>query len=147
MADLGSIGGGWLSSHFIKKGWSINKARKTTMLICAVSVIPIVFAAEASSVWVAVALLSLATAAHQGWSANLFTTVSDIFPRKAVGSVVGLGGMFGAFGGMLIATAAGFILEFTGSYLILFVIAGSLYLIALFIINILVPEIKEIELS
>ncbi|MCB9208659.1 MAG: MFS transporter [Ignavibacteriales bacterium] len=147
MADLGSIGGGWLSSHFIKKGWSINKARKTTMLICAVSVIPIVFASEASSVWVAVALLSLATAAHQGWSANLFTTVSDIFPRKAVGSVVGLGGMFGAFGGMLIATAAGFILEFTGSYLILFVIAGSLYLIALLIINILVPEIKEIELS
>ena len=117
------------------------------MLICAISVIPIMFASGASNVWVAVALLSLATAAHQGWSANLFTTVSDMFPRKAVGSVVGLGGMFGAIGGMIIATAAGFILEFTGSYLILFIIAGSLYLIALFIINILVPEIKEIEMS
>ena len=117
------------------------------MLICALLVTPIVFAAEASSVWVAVALLSLATAAHQGWSANLFTTVSDIFPRKAVGSVVGLGGMFGAIGGMLVATATGFILEFTGSYFVMFIIAGSLYLIALFIINILVPNIKEIELS
>ncbi|MBU0472980.1 MAG: MFS transporter [Bacteroidetes bacterium] len=147
MADVGSIGGGWLSSFFIKKGWTINKARKTTMLISAITVIPIVFASEASSVWIAVALLSLATAAHQSWSANLFTTVSDMFPRKAVGSVVGLGGMFGAIGGMLIATAAGFILEFTGSYLILFIIAGSLYLIALFIINLLVPEIKEIEMK
>jgi ACS family hexuronate transporter-like MFS transporter len=147
MADVGSIGGGWLSSSFIKRGWSINKGRKTAMLICALIVVPIVFASEASSVWIAVALLSLATAAHQGWSANLFTTVSDMFPRKAVASVVGLGGTFGAIGGMLIATAAGFILEFTGSYLILFIIAGSLYLIALFIINLLVPEIKEIEMG
>lgn len=147
MADVGSIGGGWLSSYFIKKGWSINKSRKTTMLISGIIVIPIMFASQASNMWVAVALLSLATAAHQGWSANLFTLVSDMFPRKAVGSVVGLGGMFGAIGGMLIATAAGFILEITGSYFILFVIAGSLYLIALFIINLLVPEIKEIEMT
>jgi ACS family hexuronate transporter-like MFS transporter len=147
MADVGSVGGGWLSSFFIKRGWSINKGRKVTMLICAVSVIPIMFASQVSNIWIAVALLSLATAAHQGWSANLFTTVSDIFPRKAVASVVGLGGTFGAIGGMLIATAAGFILEFTGSYLILFVIAGSLYLIALFVINLLVPDIKEIEMQ
>jgi MFS transporter, ACS family, aldohexuronate transporter len=147
MADVGSIGGGWLSSYFIKKGWSINKSRKTTMLISGIIVIPIMFTSQASNMWVAVALLSLATAAHQGWSANLFTLVSDMFPRKAVGSVVGLGGMFGAIGGMLIATAAGFILEITGSYFILFVIAGSLYLIALFIINLLVPEIKEIEMT
>jgi ACS family hexuronate transporter-like MFS transporter len=146
MADVGSIGGGWLSSFFIKRGWSINRSRKTAMLICAVSVIPIMFASGASSVWIAVALLSLATAAHQGWSANLFTTVSDIFPRKAVASVVGLGGMAGAIGGMLIATAAGFILQFTGSYLILFIIAGSLYMLALFIINLLVPEIAEVQI-
>ncbi len=147
MADVGSIGGGWFSSFLLKHGWSLNKSRKTAMLVSAVIVIPIVFASGASSVWVAVALLSLATAAHQGWSANLFTIVSDMFPRKAVGSVVGFGGMFGAIGGMLIATAAGFILEFTGSYLILFIIAGSLYLIALFIINLLVPDIKEIEMN
>ena len=147
MADVGSIGGGWLSSSFIKRGWSVNKGRKTAMLICALIVVPIVFASGASDVWIAVGLLSLATAAHQGWSANLFTTVSDMFPRKAIASVIGLGGTFGAIGGMLIATAAGFILEYTGSYFILFIIAGSLYLIALFIINLIVPEIKEIEIS
>ncbi|MBN2424877.1 MAG: MFS transporter [Calditrichaceae bacterium] len=147
MADVGSIGGGWLSSFLIKKGWSINKGRKVTMLICAIMVLPIVFASQASNVWIAVAFLSLATAAHQGWSANLFTTVSDIFPRKAVGSVVGLGGTFGSIGGMIIATATGFILEFTGSYLFIFIIAGSLYLLALLVINLLVPEIKEIDLN
>lgn len=147
MADVGSIGGGWLSSFFIKHGWSINKARKITMLICALSVVPIMFASQVSHLWIAVALLSLATAAHQGWSANLFTTVSDIFPRKAVASVVGLGGTFGAIGGMFIATATGFILEFTGSYLPIFIIAGSLYLIALLVINLLVPQIKEAEMS
>lgn len=147
MADVGSIGGGWLSSFFIKRGWSINKGRKAAMLICALCVVPIVFASQVSNVWAAVALLSLATAAHQGWSANLFTTVSDMFPRKVVGSVIGIGGMAGAIGGMLIATAAGFILQFTGSYLILFIIAGSAYLIALFIINLIVPKLKEIDIA
>jgi len=147
MADVGSIGGGWLSSFFIKRGWSINKGRKTAMLICALCVTPIVFASQASSVWVAVAFLSLATAAHQGWSANLFTTVSDMFPRKAVASVVGLGGMAGAVSGMFISNITGFVLEFTGSYLIPFIIAGSVYLLALFIINLLVPNLKEIEMA
>ena len=147
MADVGSIMGGWLSSFFIKRGWTINRSRKTTMLICALCAVPIMLASKSSSVWGAVALLSLATAAHQGWSANLFTTVSDIFPRKAVASVVGLGGTFGAIGGMLIASTAGFILEFTGSYFLLFIISGSLYLLALLVINILVPEIKEIDIS
>ncbi len=147
MADVGSIGGGWLSSFFIKRGWSVNKGRKTTMLICALLVTPIIFASSAGNVWIAVALLSLATAAHQGWSANLFTTVSDVFPRKVVGSVVGLGGMFGAIGGMLVATATGFILELTKSYFIPFIVAGGLYLTALFIINILIPNIKEIEIK
>lgn len=147
MADVGSIGGGWLSSFFIKHGWSINRGRKTAMLICAICVTPIVFASQASSVWIAVAFLSLATAAHQGWSANLFTTVSDMFPRKAVASVVGLGGTAGAISGMFIANITGFVLEFTGSYIIPFIIAGSVYLLALFIINLLVPELKEIEMA
>ena len=147
MADVGSVGGGWLSSFLIKRGWSINRSRKTAMLVCAISVLPIVLVSQTSNLWVAVALLSLATAAHQGWSANLFTTVSDIFPRKAVGSVVGLGGMAGAIGGMLVATAAGFILEFTGSYVILFVMAGVAYLIALALYQFLVPEVKEVEMK
>jgi MFS transporter, ACS family, hexuronate transporter len=147
MADVGSISGGWLSSFFLKQGWSINRSRKTAMFICAVSAVPIIFASKVTNVWAVVSLLSIATAAHQGWSANLFTTVSDMFPRKAVASVIGMGGTFGAIGGMLIAKAAGFILEFTGSYFILFTIAGSLYLIAFLVINILIPEIKEVEIS
>jgi ACS family hexuronate transporter-like MFS transporter len=146
-ADVGSIGGGWLSSSLIKRGWTINAARKTAMLICALCVVPIVFAAETANVWVAVALLSLATAAHQGWSANLFTTTSDMFPRRAIGSVVGVGGMAGAIGGMFIAKAAGYILQWTGSYLYLFIIAGSSYLIALLIIQLLAPRLDEADVE
>ncbi len=92
--------------------------------------------------WVAVGLLSLATAAHQGWSANLFTLTSDMFPKRAVGSAVGIGGTLGAIGGMMVATAAGFILEVTGSYWSLFIMAGSLYLVALAIIHLLVPRLE-----
>ncbi|TAK52852.1 MAG: MFS transporter [Bacteroidetes bacterium] len=146
LADVGSVGGGWLSSAFIKRGWSVNKGRKTAMLICAIAVVPIVFASQAASVWTAVALIGLATAAHQGWSANLFTTTSDMFPRRAIGSVVGFGGMAGSIGGMLIATAAGFILELTGSYVLLFIIAGSAYLIALAILQFMVPKLSEVKL-
>lgn len=147
MADVGSIGGGWLSSAFIKRGWSINKGRKTAMLICALLVIPIVLVSQTDELWLTVALLSLATAAHQGWSANLFTTVSDIFPRKAVGSIVGIGGMAGAIGGMIVATLAGFILQLTGSYLVLFIIAGSSYLVAFVLFNSLIPNLEEVKIN
>jgi len=146
MSSIGSIGGGWLSGAFISRGWSINKGRKTVMLICALLIVPMVFASAVPEWW-AVLLIGLATAAHQGWSANLFTTVSDMFPRRAVGSVVGLGGMAGSVGGMLIATAAGFILQFTGSYVSLFIMAGAAYVIALFVFNLLVPRIERIELD
>ncbi|MDP1676571.1 MAG: MFS transporter [Bacteroidota bacterium] len=147
VADIGSIGGGWLSSHFIKKGWTVNKARKTAMLICAISVVPIMFASVVSNVWAAVALVSLAAAAHQGWSANIFTLASDMFPRRAVGSVVGIGGMAGAVGGMVIAKIVGYILQWTGSYLIIFIIAGSMYLIALLIIHLLVPNLDPADVE
>jgi ACS family hexuronate transporter-like MFS transporter len=147
LADVGSVGGGWLSSMFIKRGWSINKGRKTAMLICALCVTPIVFAAQANSLWMAVGILGLATAAHQGWSANLFTTTSDMFPRRAIGSVVGLGGMAGSIGGMLISTATGLILEFTGSYVTIFLVAGSVYLLALLVFQLLVPKLDPIALE
>lgn len=147
MADFGSIGGGWLSSFFINRGWSVNKGRKFTMLLMALCVVPIVLVSVASEIWMVVVLLSLATAAHQGWSANLFTTVSDLFPRKAVASVVGIGGMGGAIGGMLIATIAGLILQFTGSYFILFIICGSVYLVALAIIQLLVKNLEPIDFN
>ncbi|HEV7763650.1 MAG TPA: MFS transporter [Thermoanaerobaculia bacterium] len=142
VADVGSIGGGWLSSRLIKKGWTINAARKTTMLVCALAVVPIVFASQVTSLWAAVGLISLAAAAHQGWSANIFTTASDMFPRRAVGSVVGIGGMAGAIGGMLIASATGHILQFTGSYHAVFVLAGIAYLLALGVIHMLAPRLE-----
>ncbi|MBA3762203.1 MAG: MFS transporter, partial [Chthoniobacterales bacterium] len=143
VADIGSIGGGWLSSSLIKRGWSVNRARKSAMLLCAAAVVPIMFASQASNLWVAVGLISIAAAAHQGWSANLFTMVSDMFPRRAVGSVVGIGGMAGAVGGMLIATTVGLILQHTGSYLPIFIIAGCAYLVALLVIHSLVPRMES----
>jgi ACS family hexuronate transporter-like MFS transporter len=147
VADVGSIGGGWLSSHLIKRGLTVNAARKTAMLVCALCVVPIVFASRVSGLWSAVALISLAAAAHQGWSANLFTLASDMFPRRAVGSVVGMGGMAGAIGGMLIATATGHLLQLTGSYLAIFVVAGFAYLAALIVIHVLAPRLAPAELG
>ena len=145
-ADAGSIGGGWLSSHLISRGWTVNLARKATMLLCALAVTPILFAARVDDLWTAVALVSLAAAAHQGWSANLFTLVSDVFPRRAVGSVVGLGGMAGSIGGMLIALAVGEILQKTGSYALIFVVAASAYLVALLVIQLLAPRLDPVRL-
>jgi ACS family hexuronate transporter-like MFS transporter len=141
MADIGSIGGGWIAGRFIKRGWSVNKARKGAMLICALAVVPIVFASSATNVWVAVALIGLATAGHQGWSANVFTLTSDMFPRNAVGSVVGIGGFAGAVGGMLISTFVGFLLETTQSYVPIFLMAGSAYLLALAVVHALAPRL------
>jgi ACS family hexuronate transporter-like MFS transporter len=142
LADIGSIGGGWLSSSLIKRGWTPNRARKTAMLICALCVLPVMFAANVSNLWVAVVIVGIAAAAHQGWSANLFTLTSDMFPRKAVGSIVGFGGMGGAVGGMFIALLVGAILQATKSYVPVFVIAGSAYLVALIFIHLLVPRLE-----
>jgi ACS family hexuronate transporter-like MFS transporter len=147
IADVGSIGGGWLSSTLIRRGWSVNAARKTAMLICAIAVVPIVAAARVQSLWGAVALISLATAAHQGWSANAFTLASDMFPRQAVGSVVGFGGMAGAVGGMLIAKVTGYVLQLTGSYVVVFMIAGGAYLTALAVVHLLTPRLEPADLS
>jgi MFS transporter, ACS family, hexuronate transporter len=146
IADVGSIGGGWLSSALIKRGWTVNRARKTAMFVSACAVVPIVFASMATSLWTAVLLVALAAAAHQGWSANMFTLASDMFPRQAVGTVVGFGGMAGAFGGMLIAKLTGYLLETTGSYVPVFLIAGSTYLTALLMIHLLAPRLEKAKL-
>jgi ACS family hexuronate transporter-like MFS transporter len=142
IADIGSIGGGWLSSSLIKRGWSINSGRKTAMLICAIAVIPVFLATMTSNLWVAVLLIALAAAAHQGWSANIFTTASDMFPQQAVGSVVGIGGMMGSVGGMILQSTVGLIVFYTGSYFSVFVIASSAYLVALLIIHVLTPRLE-----
>ncbi len=145
VSDFGSIFFGWLATKFIGLGWSVNKARKVTMLICACCVVPIVFASMTSSITLAIALIALATAAHQGWSANLFTTVADQFPRRAVGSVVGIGGLAGGLGGALLAAKVGFIIN-TGGYVPLFAIAASAYLLALLILHTLSPKLATVEL-
>jgi ACS family hexuronate transporter-like MFS transporter len=147
LADVGSVGGGWLSSTLIRRGWSVNAARKTAMFVCAVAVVPIVFATRVQSMWGAVALLSLATAAHQGWSANAFTLASDMFPRQAVGSVVGLGGFAGAVGGMLIAKLTGYLLQVTGTYVTVFMLAAVAYLSALALVHILAPKLEPVRLE
>jgi len=147
VADVGSIGGGWISSRLIKMGWTTNRARKTALLICALCVVPIIFASQASNLWVAVGLVAIAAAAHQGWSANLFTLTSDMFPRHAVGSVVGMGGMSGAVGGMVLSLIVGEVLQRTGSYQVLWFIAGSAYLVALLVIHLLVPRLEPAKVE
>jgi MFS transporter, ACS family, hexuronate transporter len=146
-STIGSIGGGWLSSHLIQRGWTINAARKTAMLVCAVAVVPVIYAPFAKNIWLVVALVSLATAAHQGWSANLFTTVSDTFPRAAVASVVGIGGMAGSLGGALIQKFTGYVVTWTNSYFLMFLVAGTAYLVALAVIQLLSPRLEPARLD
>jgi MFS transporter, ACS family, hexuronate transporter len=145
ISDAGSVAGGWLSSRLIHRGYSVNTARKVAMLICALCVIPIVYAYRAQGLWAAALLIGLAAAAHQGFSANLYTTASDMFPSRAVGSVVGIGGAAGAVGGMLIASIVGHILQATGSYFVPFLMAGGAYLIALAVMQAIVPNLKPVE--
>lgn len=142
ISDLGSVAGGWFSSHLITKGWSINKARKTTMLICGICVVPIFFAGLTSNLYVAIALISLATAGHQAWSANLYTTVSDSFPKNVVGSVTGIGSMAGATGGMIMAAAGGVIYQHYGP-VPLFFISSMAYLIALIPFSYFNPDLDK----
>ena len=137
LADVGSIVGGWFSSRLLARGVSVGRARKLAMFASALVVIPVTFAVAAPNVWIAVLLIGLACAGHQGFSANLFSMPADLFPRWAVGSVVGLGGFAGAVGGMLMAKYAGWVLEKFGSYTPIFVIAGSAYLVALAVVHII----------
>jgi ACS family hexuronate transporter-like MFS transporter len=144
-ADAGSIAGGWLSSRLIRHGLSVNRARKLAMLACAVSVMPIAFAARTTSLWTAVALISIAAAAHQGWSSNLYTLTSDMFPRRAVASVVGAGGALGSLSGTFASQVVAAILQVTGSYVSIFTIAACAYLVALACVHLLVPRLSPVE--
>lgn len=141
ISDAGSIAGGWLSSALMKRGWSVNAARKTALLVCAACVVPVFAAGVVRGTWPATLLIALAAAAHQGWAANLYTLVSDTMPRQATSSVVGIGGFAGAVAGMIFAKAVGYVLEWTGSYLALFAIASVAYLLALGIIQVLLPRL------
>lgn len=145
-SSTGSVAGGWLSSFLLSRNWSVNRARKTALLVFACLAIPAVLVPHVTQLWLAVALISLPTAAHQGWSANLFTTVSDMFPQRAVGSVVGIGGTVASVGAMLAASMMGIILQKTGSYDSLFFAAGTAYLVALAGFQLLAPKLIPAEL-
>jgi ACS family hexuronate transporter-like MFS transporter len=159
LADVGSIAGGWQSSRLLARGWTANAARKTAMLTCALCIVPVVLApivegryilaggVTIDAKWIAVLLVGIAAAAHQGFSANLFTLTSDMFPRRAVGSVVGIGGFAGAIGGFFMNLGTGYLKQMTGSYTTMFAIAGSAYLVALLIIHLLVPRLEPIHLD
>jgi len=140
IADVGSVAGGWISSRLIGKGVSINRSRKTAMFLMALCAVPIAFATAAPNMWVAAALIGLACAGHQGFSANVYTIPGDLFPRWRAGSVIGLGGLAGAIGGALMAKYAGYILATVGSFQPIFIVAACSYLIALLVVHLIVPR-------
>lgn len=147
LADTGSIMGGWLSSKMIKTGMKLNKARKLTLLICALIILPVSFATKTDNQWIAIFLIGLAAAGHQAWSANVFTLVSDVFPKKATASVVGIGGMIGAVTGVLADFSLGSVLDSQGvdGYFWAFLIAGSSYLVILGIVHLLMPKMIPLD--
>lgn len=147
LSDVGSVAGGWASSRMMKAGHSVNYARKMTMLICAFAVTPVFFAQSYDNLWLAVLVIGIATAAHQAFSANLYTLPSDIFPRSAVGSVIGIGGTVGAVGGMIFTLYTGQVLERIGSYTPIFIVAGSAYFVALLLVHLLSPRLARVEVA
>ena len=142
MADFGSVAGGWLSSSLIKKGWTVNRARKITFLICGIVILPVAFVTQTDDQWTAIVLIGLAAVGHQAWSANIFTVVSDVFPKKAVASVVGIGGLVGTLASALANFTLGRGLDSSGKsgYMVAFLIAGSLYLVILVLIHLIMPR-------
>ena len=146
VSSIGGISGGWLSSKFIKMGKSIDFARKSTIFICALIIMPVLLVSQVQSLWVAVMLIAFAAAGHQGWASNIFTIVSDIYPKNAIGSMMGLSGFAGAVGGALSASFIGLVLKSTGSYFIIFLIAATVYLINWMILKVFIKEIKPLEI-
>ncbi|MGE5800709.1 MAG: MFS transporter [Gemmatimonadota bacterium] len=144
-ADVGSVTGGWISGALIERGWSVNRGRKTALLIAALCIVPTMFAPTAGSLWVAVGIVSVAAGAHQWWSANLFTTVSDMFPRRAVASVVGIGGFAGMLSAFAFQRFTGALLEATGgSYAPIFAVLALAYVGALALLHLLAPRLEPI---
>jgi len=137
---LGSIGAGWLTRRFVRRGMNVRAARRLVMLLCALLPVPVILAAFTGNLWLGVVLIGFATAGHAGWMANLFSLVSDSFPKSAVASVTGIGTMAGAIGGIFVAKVAGWILDATGSYTVLFVMSGFSYVVAWTLVQLFMPK-------
>ena len=146
VSGVGSVAGGWLSGFFLKRGWPLSRARKTAMAICAFCMPSGIVAVFAPNIWWALALISLSLAAHQGWSANVYTLASDMFPKRDVGSVTGLGGTGGAVGGMILALVAGYTLQWFHTYVPLFIIAGIMHPLAMVLVHWLVPKVEPVPI-
>jgi ACS family hexuronate transporter-like MFS transporter len=147
ISSFGGILGGWFSSKMIKDGRSINFSRKAAILVCSLFALPIIFVPYAKEIWLAIALISLGTAAHQAWASNMFTIISDIYPKNAVASMVGLAGFAGSIGGALSAWLVGVILQISNNYIPIFIIAGSVYFLNWVIINIFIKDIRPIMIK
>ena len=147
IADFGSVGGGWLATHLIKRGWDVTRARKLAMLVCCTAVLPAIYVPHTSSMWLAVIIVAIAHATHQGLTSNLFTTVSDMFPRAAVGTVIGIGGSAGQAGAAVMTLITGYLLATNGSFTVLFSIAGSVYLVAFGLFNLISPRYEPVRLE
>ncbi len=143
IAAVGGVVGGWLAGHLLTRGWTLNAARKFSLLICALAVVPVFLAPYAPNVWLAVLIVGLAGSAHQGWSANLFSVVSDTMPKEAISSAVGLGGFLCFFTGGFVNKITGNILQATGSYIPVFLYISGMYLLSLLAIQLLVPKIGK----
>jgi len=152
-ASVGGITGGWLSGHFMDRGWSVNRARKVTMLVCAAAIVPVIFAAFTHSPWIAVGLIALACSAHQAWSCNVFSLAGDMFPRRVVGSVTGLAGFCGSVAGIILFVSIGLMRRAAiargepGNYVPIFLVAGSFYLVALTVAHLLAPRLEPAKID
>ncbi len=144
-AAPGSVAGGWFSGFLMKRGWSVNRARKTAMAVCALSMPAVILAVFSPSPWWALGFISVCTAAHQGWSANVFTLASDIFAKSDIASIVGVGGAAGAVGGMIIAPVTGYVLQYSHSYKPLFIVAGVMHPLALGLVQLLIPKVEPLK--
>jgi ACS family hexuronate transporter-like MFS transporter len=147
VSSIGGIGGGWISSQFIKSGKSIDFARKTTVLMSAILVLPVILVSQTHDLWIVVSLIAIAAAGHQSWAANIFTIISDIYPKKTVGSMMGLSGFAGAVGGALSASFVGLILQTTNNYSLIFIVASVMYILNWLIIKIFIPKIVPIQIG
>jgi MFS transporter, ACS family, hexuronate transporter len=139
--------GGWLAGRFMQRGWSLNRARKTTLLLCSLLVVPVFYSALTENKWIAAVLITLAASGHQAWSSNVFSLAGDMFPRRIVGSLTGLAGMFSTLASMALFFVTGKVLKFTGNYLPIFIMASVAYPLAILIVHLVVPKLEPANMG